>query len=83
MHSLVESAGPSGSLVAPDPGEDGTFALELRLTATDSSGLASTATLELPLPPALFADDFESGGVTRWLAAPPARPAVDRVEASP
>lgn len=83
VHSLVESAGPSGSLVAPDPGEDGTFALELRLTATDSSGLASTATLELPLPPALFADDFESGGVTRWLSPPLAPPAVARVEASP
>lgn len=70
VHGLVEVAGPSGSLMAPDPGEVGSFALELRLTATDRSGLATTAALVLPLPPALFADDFESGALTRWLAAP-------------
>lgn len=83
VHTLVESAGSSGSLVAPDPGEEGSFALELRLTATDGTGLASTVALELPLPPALFADDFESGGVTRWSSPPVAHPAAARIEPSP
>jgi glucose/arabinose dehydrogenase len=70
LHSLAEITGPSGSLVAPEAGEAGSFALELRLTATDGSGLATTAALELPLLPALFVDDFESGGLTRWTVAP-------------
>ncbi len=49
IDTMFESAGTTGNFVAQDPGEAGECSYELRLTATDSSGLASTAAINLPL----------------------------------
>jgi fibronectin type 3 domain-containing protein len=49
IDTLLESRGSTGNFVAQDEGDAGTSSYELRLTATDSSGLASTAAIHLPL----------------------------------
>lgn len=50
VHAFTGGTGATGSFVTEFHGA-GTYAYELRLTATDASGLAATTTIMLPMPP--------------------------------
>jgi glucose/arabinose dehydrogenase/chitodextrinase len=49
VHTFVGGAGDQGSFTAEDHGDIGTFSYEIVLTATDSSGLKSTTSVNLPV----------------------------------
>lgn len=48
VHTVASATGPAGSFVVEDHDPAGTFTYELRLAATDSSGLTGTDTISLP-----------------------------------
>ena len=49
VHTFVGGSGSSGSFVAENHGPIGTFSYEVILTATDSSGLQSSTSVNLPV----------------------------------
>ncbi len=49
VHTFVGGTGTSGSFTAEDHGSIGTFSYEVMLTATDSSGLSSSTSVNLPV----------------------------------
>jgi glucose/arabinose dehydrogenase/fibronectin type 3 domain-containing protein len=49
VHTFVSGAGSSGSFVAQDHGDIGSFSYEVMLTATDSSGLKTSTSVLLPV----------------------------------
>ena len=49
VHTFVGGTGAQGSFVAEDHGPVGTFSYEVMLTATDSSGLKSSTSVNLPV----------------------------------
>ena len=49
VHTFVSGTGSSGSFMAEDHGDIGTFAYEIVLTATDSTGLKSSTSVTLPV----------------------------------
>ncbi len=49
VHTFVSGTGSSGSFMAEDHGDIGTFAYEVVLTATDSTGLKSSTSVTLPV----------------------------------
>ena len=49
VHTFVSGTGSSGSFTAEDHGDIGTFAYEVVLTATDSTGLKSSTSVTLPV----------------------------------
>jgi hypothetical protein len=65
QHGWLELDGAGGSFRVPDFGEED-HAFELRLTATDSTGLANVAVVVVPIEATLFADDFEYGQLAKW-----------------
>ncbi len=60
VHVMLEVDGATGSFVAQYHGV-GTYSYELRLTATDSSGLASTTSIDLPVLPDTTSPSAPSG----------------------
>ena len=70
VHTFVGGTGSQGSFVAQDHGAIGTFSYEIILTATDSSGLKKSTSVNVPVgrdtspptaPPALTATAAGSG----------------------
>ena len=49
VHTFVGGTGDQGSFVAEDHGPIGTFSYEIILEATDSTGLKSTTSVNLPV----------------------------------
>ena len=49
VHTAVTATGSSGSFVVEDHGPIGTFSYEIILTATDSTGLSATTSVNLPV----------------------------------
>jgi glucose/arabinose dehydrogenase/fibronectin type 3 domain-containing protein len=49
VHTFVAGSGSSGSFVAEDHGPIGTFSYEIMLTATDSSGLQKSTSVNIPV----------------------------------
>ena len=49
VHTFVGGTGTSGSFVAENHGSIGTFSYELILTATDSSGLQASTSVNIPV----------------------------------
>ena len=49
VHTFVGGTGDQGSFMAEDHGDIGTFSYEIVLTATDSSGLKSSTSVNLPV----------------------------------
>jgi hypothetical protein len=68
LHGLLETTGPGGSVRIPDFGA-GEHAIELRLTARDATGLEDVRSRIVPILPAIFGDDFESGHLLKWSTA--------------
>jgi hypothetical protein len=67
VHTFIGGTGTGGSFLVEDHGTVGTFSYEIRLTATDSSGLTDVESVTLPIdtvqPPAglVAAYSFDAG----------------------
>ena len=79
VHTVVGGTGTSGSFVAEDHGPIGTFSYEIILTATDSSGLRASTSVNIPvgerrMPPSAPAGLAATAAATPVDLAWPPRP---------
>ena len=88
VHTFVGGSGFGGSFQAEDHGDIGTFSYEIILEATDSTGLKSTTSVNVPVGSdtisAVGADGADGHGRARarWTSTGPRRPTTPRSAAT-
>lgn len=66
IHTVLNKIGGQGSFGVDSDHGEGTFSIELILSATDSSGLMDKKSILLPIKNLLFLDDFADGQAEDW-----------------